>query len=850
MPSAPMVIKNDPTLMFTNAGMNQFKDLFLGNAPVQYPRVADTQKCLRVSGKHNDLEEVGVDTYHHTMFEMLGNWSFGDYFKKEAIEWAWELLTSVYKIPVDQIYVTVFEGSKEDRLDFDREASELWSRFVDPSRIIPGSKKDNFWEMGDTGPCGPCSEIHVDIRSASERAGLDGKSLVNTGHPQVIEIWNLVFMEFNRKADGSLEKLPAQHVDTGMGFERLCMVLQGKQSNYDTDVFSPFLKFIEAESTVKYGSDPQSDIAFRVMADHIRTISFAIADGQLPSNNKAGYVIRRILRRAVRYYFSFLGIKEPFLYRMVPVLSEQMGDFFPELKTQQSLIMNVIREEELAFLRTLGSGIQKFRDYVQNHSSELIDGVFAFELYDTYGFPLDLTQLMAREIERSVDLAAFQSAMETQKARSRAAASVDTDDWVVLKSGTQTTFLGYDSFESESEVLRYRKVVQKSKTYYQIVLDQTPFYAESGGQIGDVGVLEFDSQKIHVLDTRKENGVWFHLVDQLPDDLHTSVSAKVDVFKRKLIAANHTATHLMHAALREVLGKHVEQKGSLVNADYLRFDFSHFSKTSDAEILEIELMVNRKIRENIPALIQMMPVKEAMSLGAMALFGEKYGDVVRVVTFDSNYSIELCGGTHVSSTGELGYFKIVSESAVAAGVRRMEAVTSLGAEKILQEGFHELGRIQQLLKNPKELSRSVEQLIENQSRLQKKIEQLYREKAREIKNTLVDKKVPVKNGRAIIASVSLDSAEMLKDLCFQLKETEDELVVVLFAEVDSKPMIHVACSNSWLNHAAPKANELIKALAPLIKGGGGGQAFYASAGGSDKSGLLTLADHALKLLND
>lgn len=848
VPSAPMVIKNDPTLMFTNAGMNQFKDLFLGNAPVKFPRVADTQKCLRVSGKHNDLEEVGVDTYHHTMFEMLGNWSFGDYFKKEAIEWAWELLTAVYKIPVDRIYVTVFEGSVEDQLAFDQEASDLWARFIDPSRIISGSKKDNFWEMGDTGPCGPCSEIHVDIRNNEERLKTDGKELVNTGHPQVIEIWNLVFMEFNRKANGSLEKLPAQHVDTGMGFERLCMVLQNKQSNYDTDVFSPFLDFIGSESGIKYGADNAKDIAFRVMADHIRTISFAVSDGLLPSNNKAGYVIRRILRRAVRYYFSFLEIREPFMYRLVPVLCNQMGDFFPELKNQQNLIMNVIREEEQAFLRTLGSGIQKFRDYAAQQPSGPIDGTFAFELYDTYGFPLDLTELMAREIHRSVDLHSFHESMQSQKNRSRAAAAVDTDDWIIIRSGTQTNFLGYDVLEAEAEVLRYRKVSQKGKTSYQIVLDQTPFYAESGGQIGDTGFLFFDLQKIAVTETKKENGIWYHLVSELPEDIHLPVNAVVDSSRRSQIAANHTATHLMHAALRSILGKHVEQKGSLVHPDYLRFDFSHFAKTGDEQILEIETMVNSKIRENIDALIQVMPVNEALNSGAMALFGEKYGDLVRVVTFDRNYSVELCGGTHVKATGDLGYFKIVAESAVAAGVRRIEAVTSLGAEKYLQNGFREIQKLNALLKSPKELSLAVEQIIEHQHRLQKKIEYLYREKAREIREKLSDQTIPVSKGAAIISSVSLDAADALKDLCFQLKETDSKLIVVLFAEADGKPLIHVGCSKSWLDNGGMNAAEMIKSLASLIRGGGGGQAFYASAGGSDKSGLALVKEKAIALL--
>lgn len=849
VPSAPMVIKNDPTLMFTNAGMNQFKDLFLGNAPVKFSRVADTQKCLRVSGKHNDLEEVGVDTYHHTMFEMLGNWSFGDYFKKESIEWAWELLTEVYGIPIDQIYVTVFEGSAEDNLDFDAQAAEIWSRFVAPERIIKGSKKDNFWEMGDTGPCGPCSEIHIDIRSSEDRQQKDGKLLVNTGHPQVIEIWNLVFMEFNRKADGSLEKLPARHVDTGMGFERLCMVLQHKQSNYDTDVFSPLIDFIQAESGIKYGEKPEKDIAFRVMSDHVRTISFAICDGQLPSNNKAGYVIRRILRRAVRYYFSFLDIHEPFLFRMVPVLNEQMGDFFPELKGQQSLIMNVIREEEQAFLRTLGSGIQKFREYLSQNQAGTIDGNFAFELYDTYGFPLDLTELMSREIHRDVDLDSFQQAMLVQKNRSRAAAAVDTDDWVILRPGTETNFLGYDVLEAEAEVIRYRKVSQKGKTFFQVVLDRTPFYAESGGQLGDTGYLIFDHERIPVSDTKKENGIWYHLLPSLPKDVQHPAHAIVNRSRREQIASNHSATHLMHAALRAVLGKHVEQKGSLVHPDYLRFDFSHFAKTTDEQIQEIETLVNSKIRENIQARTQVMPVNEAMALGAMALFGEKYGDTVRVVTFDDQYSIELCGGTHVRATGELGYFKIVSESAVAAGVRRIEAVTSKAAEQVLQSGFKELSKLNLLLKNPKDLSRAVEQILEQQHRLNKKLEQLYREKTRDLTQTLMKQSLQIPSGEAIVSEVSLDSSDALKDLCFQLKDLERPLIIVVYALVDGKPSIHAGCSKAWLENGGISASALIKSLSVLIRGGGGGQDFYASAGGSDSAGLDKVKEQTLSMLS-
>ena len=679
VPSAPMVVKNDPTLMFTNAGMNQFKDIFLGNSAPKFKRIANTQKCLRVSGKHNDLEEVGIDTYHHTMFEMLGNWSFGDYFKKEAIAWSWELLTEVYKLPKDRLYVTVFEGDEKEKLGFDKESFEHWKKVIPDNRILRGNKKDNFWEMGDTGPCGPCTEIHIDLRSEEEIEKNPGAQLVNASHPHVIEIWNNVFMEFNRKADGSLEPLPARHVDTGMGFERLCMAMQGKTSNYDTDVFQPLIQFISIHAKIKYGASEKTDIAMRVMSDHIRAITLAIADGQLPSNNKAGYVIRRILRRAVRYAFTFLNIKDPFINKLVPVLAEQLKIVFPEVKAQQDFIIRVIHEEELAFLRTLDTGIKKFEEY----KGKTVEGKFAFELYDTFGFPIDLTQLMARENEMEVDMNGFNKCLAEQKERSRAAAVVDTDDWVILINDDKVEFIGYDQLKCETEILRYRKIKAKNKEQFQLVLNKTPFYAESGGQVGDTGYLEFGKEKILITDTQKENNLIVHFCDKLPADLTKTFTATVTENRRKSITNNHSATHLMHAALKQVLGTHVNQKGSLVNENETRFDFSHFSKVSDEEISQVEKIVNEKIRENIQLEERKnVPIKEAMEQGAMALFGEKYGDFVRVIIFDPRFSIELCGGTHVPSTGQIGFFKIISEGAVAAGVRRIEGITAAKADPI------------------------------------------------------------------------------------------------------------------------------------------------------------------------
>jgi len=851
VPSAPMVIKNDPTLMFTNAGMNQFKDIFLGNAPAKYKRVADTQKCLRVSGKHNDLEEVGVDTYHHTMFEMLGNWSFGDYFKKDAIAWAWELLTEVYKIDKSRLYVTVFEGSKEEGLAYDSDSYNYWKQVIAEDRIINGNKKDNFWEMGDTGPCGPCSEIHVDIRNDEERKKVDGKSLVNASHPHVIEIWNNVFMEFNRKADGSLEKLPAQHVDTGMGFERLCMVLQGKQSNYDSDIFQDIIGSISKKSGIAYkSSDIKSDIAMRVIADHIRAISFAIADGQLPSNNKAGYVIRRILRRAVRYGYSFLNFKEPFLCDLVPVLATKMGDTFSELKSQQELIAKVIKEEETSFLKTLGNGIQRFDDYRKSLREKVIDGDFAFELYDTFGFPIDLTQLLARENKLEVDMNVFEKNLEEQKKRSRAAATVDTDDWVEntafkvqsLKSKV-SEFVGYDFLEAEVEISQYRKVKSKGKEQFQLVFDKTPFYAESGGQVGDTGFIELavgsgsqQSEKIFITDTRKENNLIIHFADKLPLQTDGKFKASVNTNKRLLTANNHSATHLLHAALKQVLGKHVEQKGSLVNDEYLRFDFSHFAKVSDEEIEKIETIVNEKIRENIPVEIKQMPIDEAKKTGAMALFGEKYGDIVRVITMDKNYSIELCGGTHVNATGQIGMFKIISESAIAAGVRRIEAVTALKAEEFYKNKLKLISEVSALLKNPADLVKSVQQLAEQNTELQKQVEILYREKAKSLKTELLAAATTQNGIKFIAKKIELDSSAAIKDLCFELKKDEN-IFVVLAAEIAGKPQLFVAVSDNLVKDKKLHAGNIVRELAKEINGGGGGQPFFATAGGTLVSGL-------------
>jgi len=891
VPSAPMVIKNDPTLMFTNAGMNQFKDFFLGNAVPKYKRVADTQKCLRVSGKHNDLEEVGVDTYHHTMFEMLGNWSFGDYFKKEAIEWAWELLTDVYKIPKDRLYVTVFEGDEKEKLPFDREAYDHWKKWIAEDRILKGNKKDNFWEMGDTGPCGPCSEIHVDLRDDAERKKLDGKNLVNTNHPLVIEIWNNVFMEFNRKADGSLEQLPAKHVDTGMGFERLCMVLQNKKSNYDTDVFQPLIQFISEHCKIKYeGSSPlsfgeglgvRSDIAMRVIADHIRAISFAIADGQLPSNNKAGYVIRRILRRAVRYGFTFLNFKEPFIYKLVALLAEQFKDVFPELNAQKDFIEKVIHEEEASFLRTLETGIKKFESY----SGKEVSGEFAFELYDTFGFPIDLTELMSRESGKMVDMDGFNKCLEQQKERSRAAAVVDTDDWVSLslaegRGEVPTEFVGYDELQCEAEIIKYRKVKTKGKEQFQIVLNKTPFYAESGGQVGDTGTLEVKSEtseKIFITDTQKENNLIIHFTNKLPSDVNAKFIAKVDIDRRKEITSNHSATHLMHSALRNVLGKHVAQKGSLVNENVTRFDFSHFAKVTDEELNKIEKMVNEKIRENV--LLdekRNVPVKEAMNMGAMALFGEKYGEFVRVITFDKNYSVELCGGTHVAATGLIESFKIISESSVAAGVRRVEAITGKGVEKYLEEQTKKKAASENALKEKIEQlklkaesfyhkistranndfekfflseTRSSDTLSNKEEAIQKLIDKLTREISRDVKSELLTKVTSVNGVNLIAEKIDLPSADAIKNLSFDLKKEVNNLFLLLAAELDGKAHLSLIISDTLVAEKKLDATKIIRELSKEIQGGGGGQNFYATAGGKNPAGIKLALEKARNILN-
>jgi len=857
VPSAPMVVKGDPTLMFNNSGMAPFKDIFLGNAPIKFPRVADTQKCLRVSGKHNDLEEVGVDTYHHTMFEMLGNWSFGDYFKKEAIAWAWELLTEVYKIDRSRLYVTVFEGSPEENVPFDQEAYDTWKLYVTEDRILKGNKKDNFWEMGDTGPCGPCTEIHYDGRSDEERAKVPGASLVNNDDPQVIEIWNNVFMEFMRKADKSLEKLPKQHVDTGMGFERLVRVLQGKQSNYDTDVFAPLLNKIEELSGHRYKPEDENhhkkqliiNIAMRVIADHIRTISFSIADGQLPSNTGAGYVIRRILRRAIRYGYQSLNIKEPFMYRLVPTLAHQLGHQFPELNMQKILIEKVIKEEEISFYKTLEIGLKRIDqvciDLTQSKTSKVIDGKVVFELYDTFGFPVDLTSLIARGYDLSIDEEGFKVLLEEQKNRSRAATSMDTDDWIYVEKNRkqsdssipETEFVGYTDLECESNIVRYRKVKAKNKEQFQIVLDKTPFYAESGGQVGDTGSLENINEKIDISDTKKENGVIIHFSDKLPVNTEATFIAKVDKSKRAFTENNHSATHLLHAALRQVLGTHVEQKESFVSDEYLRFGFSHFSKITDEELHEIEKIVNTKIRENIHSNIQQMTIDDAKKSGAMALFTEKYGDVVRVVEFDKNFSIELCGGTHVDATGQIGYFKIISEGSAAAGIRRIEAVTAVKAEEFFDNQTAMLNEVKALLKNNKDVVKSLSNLVDENAELQKQLHTLLKEKAQNIKSDLL-KKVQQKNGmNVIIEKISLDSADDIKNILFEIRNQVENCVCIIGAEVKGKPSISVILDDNLVKEKNLNAGAIIKDLAKEINGGGGGQPFYAQAGGSKPEGL-------------
>lgn len=935
VPSAPIVVKNDPTLMFTNAGMNQFKDVFLGEAAAKAPRVADTQRCLRVSGKHNDLEEVGVDTYHHTMFEMLGNWSFGDYFKKDAIDWSWELLTDVYKLDKDRLYVTYFEGDEKEGLAKDQEAYDLWKQYVAEDHILPGNKKDNFWEMGETGPCGPCSEIHFDGRSNEERAKVSGATLVNADDPNVIEIWNNVFMQFNRLKDGSLQPLPARHVDTGMGFERLVRVLQGKTSNYDTDVFQPMIQYLSEKSGKTYnaaatpGTEGWNEaVAMRVMADHIRAISFAIADGQLPSNNKAGYVIRRILRRAVRYSYQYLGFKEPFLNQLVPLLANQFEGVFDELYSQKDFVQKVVLEEETSFLRTLANGIEiitnnvrylnRIQDFLNDkyekswleyntshvsqysslsantvvlnlarHIADIIPkslnggfnfiefelllnnkieyyeafntlreyvkelpGEIGFELYDTYGFPKDLTELILRESGFKLDQRGFEIHMNFQKDRSRAATAIDTGDWIMLKEDESVTFTGYDEIETVAHIVKYRKVKAKGKEQFQLVLDKTPFYAESGGQVGDTGSLIFpDGEIIKITDTKKENGLIVHFTDELPNAIDDALTAIVDEERRLNIEGNHSATHLLHAAMKQVLGSHVNQKGSLVNANYLRFDFSHFSKVTEEELTQIETIVNQKVRENI-ALKEERSVlyAEAITSGVTALFGEKYGEYVRVITFDDDFSKELCGGTHVKATGQIGLFKIISESAVAAGVRRIEAITGAGVEKYVKEQSQLVHQLKELLKNPKDIAKSIEGLLEENNRLKKEIEKSVNEKASGLKTELAQKAESINGVNFIAQRVALPNADAIKTLAYHLKDIVSDLYLVLAADIDGKPNLTVMIAENLVKERGLNAGNIIRELAKEVQGGGGGQPFFATAGGKDVTGIDRALEKAREFL--
>ena len=853
VPSAPIVVKNDPTLLFTNAGMNQFKDYFLGNKKPEHARVTDTQKCLRVSGKHNDLEEVGVDTYHHTMFEMLGNWSFGDYFKQEAIAWSWELLTEVYKLDKSRLYVTVFEGDEKEQLPQSKIALAEWKKLIAEDHIIFGNKKDNFWEMGETGPCGPCSEIHVDMRTDEERQRTPGRHLVNKDHPQVIEIWNNVFIQYNRKKDGSLEPLASTHVDTGMGLERLVRVIQNKTSNYDTDLFTGTIAETEKITNKKYDySDSKEAIAFRVIADHIRAIAFTIADGQLPSNTGAGYVIRRILRRAVRYYYSYLNYQQPLLHKLLPVIANQFKDVFPEVINQLDFVEKVVKEEEEAFLRTLEKGLKKIDEIIKTTHHDLsktIDGKAAFELFDTYGFPIDLTRLIATENNLSVNEAAFENEMLQQKKRSRSASIIDTEDWIMLDDYSLTEFVGYDSLEIKTRVVRYRKVKSKGKEGYQLVLEATPFYAESGGQVGDTGTLQFAGEEIEVYDTKKENNLIIHFTDRLPFAIEGEVLAKVNLPVRKSTEAHHSATHLLHAALRKVLGTHVAQKGSLVNQEHLRFDFSHYSKVTLEEIAQIEEIVNEKIRANIKVVINEMSREEAIAQGAMALFGEKYGDVVRVVIIDPAYSVELCGGTHIGSTGQLGVFKIRHETAVAAGVRRIEAVTGGMAQEMINEAFAALHQLKEALKNPKDIIKSVENLQAENSTLKKRIESLEAKQLLIIKATLLTKVQVVNDVQFIGEIVEVSSAEALKKLSIDLKLDLKNYAVVLATNVEGKAAVAIMLDEALASSKNLDATKIIKEhIAPLIKGGGGGQKLLASAGGQDAGYLAQVIEKVKSLL--
>jgi alanyl-tRNA synthetase len=856
VPSAPIVLKDDPTLMFNNSGMAQFKEYFLGNGTPKSPRIADTQKCLRVSGKHNDLEDVGFDTYHHTMFEMLGNWSFGDYFKKEAINWAWQLLTEVYKIPKENLYVSVFEGSKEDNVPFDQEAWDIWKTLIDEDRIILGNKKDNFWEMGDQGPCGPCSEIHVDLRSEEEKTQVSGKSLVNNDHPQVVEIWNNVFMEFNRKADGSLEKLPAQHVDTGMGFERLCMALQGKTSNYDTDVFTPLIEKVEQITGLKYTSDEikniseeqnKTNIAIRVVVDHVRAVAFAIADGQLPSNTGAGYVIRRILRRAIRYGFTFLNTKEPFINKLVEVLANQMGEFFPEIKSQQQLVTNVIREEEASFLRTLDQGLQLLENVVAETTGKEVSGAKVFELYDTFGFPKDLTALILKEKGFSYNEEEFEVELQKQKTRSRAASEVSTEDWNVLIPGNVETFVGYDQLENDVKITRIRKVdSKKDGILYQIVLDNTPFYPEGGGQVGDKGTLVSANETIEIIDTKKENNLILHFAKQLPENIEAGFVAKVNNDLRGSTSKNHSATHLMHLALRNILGTHVEQKGSLVNPNYLRFDFSHFSKVSDEELRQVEASVNAQIEAQLQLVEHRnIPIKEALDKGAMALFGEKYGDNVRMIEFGE--SKELCGGIHVKNTAEIWHFKIISEGAVAAGIRRIEAITGDAVKNFYLNQENTLVEIKETLKNPQDILKSVASLQDDNAKLKKQIEQLLKEKVGALKSEL-EKDFQEINGVNFLAKQVDLSMASTKDLASALGSSKADSFVFLASVEDGLPNIHCYITKELVASKSLNANAVIKELGKYIEGNGGGQPFFASGKGKNAAGIAEALAHAVQFV--
>ena len=856
VPSAPIVLKDDPTLMFNNSGMAQFKEYFLGNGTPKCPRIADTQKCLRVSGKHNDLEDVGFDTYHHTMFEMLGNWSFGDYFKKEAINWAWELLTEVYKIPKENLYVSVFEGNPEENVPFDQEAWDIWKTLIDEDRIILGNKKDNFWEMGDQGPCGPCSEIHVDIRSAEEKATVSGKSLVNNDHPQVVEIWNNVFMEFNRKADGSLEKLPAQHVDTGMGFERLCMALQGQTSNYDTDVFTPLVEKVEQITGLKYTSNEVKDIseeqnktniAIRVIVDHVRAVAFAIADGQLPSNTGAGYVIRRILRRAIRYGFTFLNTKEPFIYKLVAMLADQMGEFFPEIKCQQQLVTNVIREEEASFLRTLDQGLQLLDNVVAKTKGNEVPGAKAFELYDTFGFPKDLTALILKEKGMSFNESEFDASMKAQKDRSRAASEVSTEDWKVLIPGNVETFVGYDQTENEVKITRIRKVdSKKDGILYQIVLDKTPFYPEGGGQVGDKGTLFSANETIDIIDTKKENNLILHFAKQLPENIEASFVAKVNTDLLTSTSKNHSATHLMHLGLRTILGTHVEQKGSLVNPNHLRFDFSHFAKVTDEEIRQVEDFVNARIDEQLKLNEhRSIPIQVAMAQGAMALFGEKYGDNVRMIEFGG--SKELCGGIHVKNTGEIWHFKILSEGAVAAGIRRIEAITGDAVKDYFAQQESDLDAIKETLKNPQDILKAVVSLQDDNAKLRKQIEQLLKEKAKGLKGELASQLQDINGIKFLATQVDLNP-EGAKDLAYELGTLGTNLFLVIATAEEDKPMLSCYISKELVADKNLNAGTVVRELGKYIQGGGGGQPFFATAGGKNLAGIKEALEKAVDFI--